>query len=193
MRLQLAQALAPSWQRAFEANQVSGPYRPDAASAGRRSLANLALAMLCLAAAADGDAVWPGRAYQRFKDAANMTDRFGALAALVDSHADLAQPALERFHQLFRNDALVIDKWFALQVTAPERDGRVFGRAQAAAQASRLQPAQPEPGAQPGCRILRRQPGRLPPRRWQPAMPSGPIGCSRSIRSIRSSRRAWPA
>ncbi len=43
MRLQLAQALAPSWQRAFDTNQVSGPYRPDAASAGKRSLANLAL------------------------------------------------------------------------------------------------------------------------------------------------------
>ena len=52
MRLQLARALAPSWQRAFDTHQVSGPYRPDAASAGRRSLANLALGMLCLAAVA---------------------------------------------------------------------------------------------------------------------------------------------
>ena len=31
--------------------------------------------MLCLDAAERGDAVWPGRAYQRFKDAGNMTDR----------------------------------------------------------------------------------------------------------------------
>ena len=32
---------------------------------------------------------------------------------------------------MFRDDALVIDKWFALQVTAPESDGLVFARAQA--------------------------------------------------------------
>ena len=131
MRLQLAQALAADWAEAFEAHQVPGAYRPDAASAGRRSLANLALAMLCLAAVAQGDPLWPGRAYQRFKDATHMTDRLGALTALVNAHAELATPALQRFHALFADDALVIDKWFSLQATAPERDGQVFARAKA--------------------------------------------------------------
>jgi aminopeptidase N len=37
-----------------------------------------------------GDTVWPGKAYQRFKDAGNMTDRFNALAALVGSGHALA-------------------------------------------------------------------------------------------------------
>ena len=131
MRLQLAQALAPQWAEAFEVHQVCGPYRPDAASAGRRALANLALGMACLDAVARGDAVWPGRAYQRVKDAGNMTDRMGALAALVYAHAELAEPALQHFYQLFRGEALVIDKWFMLQASAPERDGRVFARARA--------------------------------------------------------------
>jgi aminopeptidase N len=31
---------------------------------------------------------------------------------------------------MFKGEALVIDKWFALQATAPEIDGRVFARAQ---------------------------------------------------------------
>jgi aminopeptidase N len=75
--------------------------------------------------------VWPGKAYQRFKDAGNMTDRIGALAALVNANAELAAPALQRFHALFKDDALVIDKWFALQARAPEADGRVFARAKA--------------------------------------------------------------
>jgi aminopeptidase N len=87
--------------------------------------------MLCLDAVAGGDAVWPGRAYQRVKDATNMTDRIGALHALVESHAGLAEAALARFHAQFRDDALVIDKWFAVQATAPERDGAVFARARA--------------------------------------------------------------
>ena len=130
MRSQLATALRDDWVWAFEQHQVGGAYSPDPVSSGKRALANLSLAMLCLDAVEHGDAIWPGRAYQRFKDAANMTDRIGALAALVNSHADLAAPALERFHALFKGEALVIDKWFALQATAPEVDGRVFARAQ---------------------------------------------------------------
>ena len=45
-----AQALLADWEWAFEAHQVNGGYSPDPVSAGRRALANLALAMLCLAA-----------------------------------------------------------------------------------------------------------------------------------------------
>ena len=63
--------------------------------------------------------------------ATNMTDRLGALSALVNAHADLAEQALERFHQQFRGEALVIDKWFSLQALAPEKDGKVFARAKA--------------------------------------------------------------
>ena len=128
MRAQLAQALHADWEWAFAAHQVAGGYSPDPVSAGKRSLANLALAMLCLNAASTGDTVWPVRAYQRLKDAANMTNRIGALAALVHSHAELASPALEHFHALFKHDALVIDNWFALQALAPEAEGRVFAR-----------------------------------------------------------------
>jgi aminopeptidase N len=128
MRRQLAEALTADWERAFESNQVSGGYSPDAGPAGRRALANLALAMLCVAAVPRGDTVWPGRAYQRFKDASNMTDRQGALSALVVSGAELADAALARFHELFKDEPLVIDKWFAMQAAAPEQDGRVFER-----------------------------------------------------------------
>jgi len=129
MLLQLAQALRDDWVWAFEAHQVKGGYSPDPVSSGRRALANLALTMLCRDAIARGDVVWPGRAYERFKDAGNMTDRLGALTALTHSHAELAELALQRFHTLFKSEALVIDKWFALQATTPEKDGQVFARA----------------------------------------------------------------
>jgi aminopeptidase N len=129
MLAQLARELHDDWQWAFEAHQVSGAYSPDPASAGRRALANLALAMLCLDAARRGDTVWPGRAYQRVKDAGNMTERLGALGALVDSHAELSERALAYFHASFRHEALVLDKWFTLQAMMPERaDGRAFAR-----------------------------------------------------------------
>ena len=131
LKLALARQLRADWAWAFEAHQVSGGYSPDPTSSGRRALANLALSMLCLDAAASGDAVWPGRAYQRFKDATNMTDRQGALAALIGAGSELAAPALERFHALFAAEPLVIDKWFTMQAVAPERDGRVFARVKA--------------------------------------------------------------
>ncbi|WP_374670028.1 aminopeptidase N [Ramlibacter sp.] len=126
MREQLAVALFDDWAWAYETHRDTGAYRPDPVSSGRRALAGQALGHLCLAARTTGDTVWPGKAYQRFKDASNMTDRFNALAALVTSGHDLATPALQRFHALFRNEPLVLDKWFALQAGAPDRGGNIL-------------------------------------------------------------------
>ena len=126
MREQLALALQADWEWAWEQNQDTGGYRPDPVSSGRRALSGLALQMLCIAARRTGDVVWPGKAYQRFKVAANMTDRFNALTALVASGSELAAPALARFHTLFKDEPLVIDKWFALQAGAPDRGGNVL-------------------------------------------------------------------
>ncbi|QBK04833.1 aminopeptidase N [Hylemonella gracilis] len=126
MRSQLARELQDDWAWAYEQHHDTGAYRPDALSSGRRALAGLALAMLCLAARETGDVVWPGKTYQRFKDAGNMTDRFNALAALVQSGHALARDALQRFHALFKNEALVLDKWFALQAGASDRGGDVL-------------------------------------------------------------------
>ncbi|MFZ9545343.1 MAG: aminopeptidase N C-terminal domain-containing protein, partial [Hylemonella sp.] len=126
MRTQLALELQDDWQAVYQAHLDTGAYLPDAVSSGRRALAGQALAMLCLAARETGDVVWPGKAYQRFKEAGNMPDRFNALAALVDSGHPLAANALERFHAMFRDEALVIDKWFALQGGACDRGGEVL-------------------------------------------------------------------
>ncbi len=131
MRAQLAAALHDDWAAAYEALQTSEGYRPDARQSGQRALANLALSMLVLHTGTTGDRLWPGRAYQKVKDATNMTERMGALVALVHGHAELADAALANFHARFRDEALVIDKWFSVQATAPERDGRVFERVKA--------------------------------------------------------------
>jgi aminopeptidase N len=126
MREQLAQSLYDDWQWAYETHRENGAYTPDAVSSGRRALAGLALTHLCLAARKSGDSVWPGKALQRFKDASNMTDRFNALAALVVSGHELAGQALQRFHAMFKDEALVLDKWFALQAGAPDRNGNIL-------------------------------------------------------------------
>ncbi|MES2089344.1 MAG: aminopeptidase N [Pseudomonadota bacterium] len=131
MKLQLARALHDDWAWAYETHHDNGGYTPDAVSMGRRALANLSLGMLCLDGAMRHNPVWVGKALQRYKDATNMTDRLGALSALVNSHSELAQSALDRFHAQYKGEALVIDKWFALQAAAPEKDGQVFARCKA--------------------------------------------------------------
>jgi aminopeptidase N len=128
MRGALATALQADWEWAFAAHVENGGYTPDAVSSGRRALANLSLAMLCLAARSTGDTVWPGKTLQRFKDASNMTERFGALSALVSSGHPLATPALEKFYALFKDEALVLDKWFALQAGSSDRGGDILPR-----------------------------------------------------------------
>ena len=121
VRMQLATELQNEWQLVFDNNQTTGSYSPDATSSGKRAIANMALMYLCLT-----DKATAGKAYQRFKDASNMTDRMGALIALVGAKHELATDALTRFHALFASDDLVIDKWFALQATASDVDGDVL-------------------------------------------------------------------
>ena len=56
----------------------------------------------------------------------NRPDSFNALSALVVSGHALAHDALTKFHRQFAHEALVIDKWFALQASAPDRQGDIL-------------------------------------------------------------------
>ena len=126
LRADLAERLHDDWLWAYGAHRHQGAYVPDADQSGRRALAGMALSMLCLNAVKRGDEVWQGKTLQAFKDASNMTDRFNALSALVQSGSTLADTALQRFHDLYRQEALVIDKWFALQAGACDRGGDIL-------------------------------------------------------------------
>jgi aminopeptidase N len=102
----------------YDANQTPGEYSPDAESIGKRALKNLALAYLC---AAPDDASL-ALARRQFDEATNMTDRVAALSALVHARAPAATDALKRFYDEFQSEALVVDKWFAMQAAAPTTD-----------------------------------------------------------------------
>ncbi len=113
LRHQLAQHLQSAWLWAYEHHQTSGKFSPDAISAGKRSLKNLALHMLSESGHAQADDL----ALKQYETANNMTERYGALAVMVNFSSVHAAKCLEHFHQTFQSDALVIDKWFALQAT----------------------------------------------------------------------------
>ena len=68
-----------------------------------------------------------------------MTDRFNALGALVVSRPRAGGARRWRAStSMFKDEALVIDKWFALQAGAPDRGGDIFAAGQAADEAPGL-------------------------------------------------------
>lgn len=111
LREGLARALKAEWLAAYQANETPGAYSPDADSMAKRALRNLALGYL----ADSGDADMQALAEHHYQQSDNMTDRFAALSALVNSFAPGREHALADFYERFENDALVIDKWFSLQ------------------------------------------------------------------------------
>ncbi len=122
MRTALAQALKTDFLNAYECCLTNGTYQPDAISAGKRSLKNLALSYL-LAWADDSTCEL---AQAQLDTADNMTDRLAALTALVSSDSVVATKsagkALQDFYREFEKEALVIDKWFTLQAMARYND-----------------------------------------------------------------------
>ncbi|TFW28541.1 aminopeptidase N [Duganella callida] len=117
MRRTIGAALKQELLAQYQANQTPGEYSPDAASAGKRALKNLCLSYLMVAPGADELKL----AQQQFDNASNMTDRSAALVAMIHSGAD-AGPYLKSFYADFEHEALVIDKWFAMQASAPTSD-----------------------------------------------------------------------
>ena len=111
---ELARALPDRFERAYLAQRRTGPYAPVAAQVARRRLANVCLRYLC----ERGDA--EGRAYAvgQFEAADNMTDSIGALAALTDTASAERDDLYARFEARWRDEPLVLDKWFALEATS---------------------------------------------------------------------------
>ena len=125
LKIAVGSALADGFLDAYGALAATGPFAPDAASAGRRALRNLALDYLAVAASNAGIA----RAAAQFEAADNMTDRLAALAVLAQHDVPEREQALAAFYARFKDDALVIDKWFILQaqIAAPDTLERVRG------------------------------------------------------------------
>ncbi len=109
----LAGHLAGDLPEVFEAMRLPGPYTPDPKAAGCRTLR---LAALGLMSRTDG-----GKTASRlFANADNMTEEVGALSALLAVGQGQAETAM--FYRRWSKDRLVLDKWFALQVSLAAPD-----------------------------------------------------------------------
>jgi aminopeptidase N len=118
LRRAIAAALRAELERAYREFAVRGAYSPDAQSAGRRALRNMALGLLMELGAPDVEAL----CVAQFDRADNMTDRMAALGALANSDAPARAGALERFYASWKYEPLVVDKWLAVQATSRRAD-----------------------------------------------------------------------
>ena len=108
----LAGALREELLACYQRHQASGPYEVTPQAIARRSLRNTALAWLLMINDKDGRAL----AVSQLNDADNMTDRMGALRALVNSgYEDDRRQALDEFYDRFRDDPQVVEQWFSVQ------------------------------------------------------------------------------
>ncbi|MBZ0217004.1 MAG: aminopeptidase N [Fimbriimonadaceae bacterium] len=117
-RNMLALKLQYTLTRLLDTKAGTKTYSPDARSAGTRALRNGALALLCV----PGDRQAATRANNHLASADNMTDTMAALTALTHMKRREADFQLDVFYERFRNDPLVVDKWFTLHAISARPD-----------------------------------------------------------------------
>ena len=110
---QLALALKDQWSELYTQLPIQA-YEDSAEARGNRALRNVVLDM-ALTANVDGATGW---AEQQYDNASCMTERFGALKAMVNHQLANADKYLADFYHRFENNDLVIDLWFSVQASA---------------------------------------------------------------------------
>ncbi len=110
---QLALALKDQWSELYKQLPMQA-YEDSAEARGNRALRNVVLDM-ALIANVDGATGW---AEQQYDNASCMTERFGALKAMVNHQLANADKYLADFYHRFENNDLVIDLWFSVQASA---------------------------------------------------------------------------
>ena len=102
----------------YQENADTGPYSVSPESVGKRRLKNTALRYIQSA----DEPLAVQLALEQYKSAKNMTDKVAALAILTDSKTEASAFAFEDFYKTWKNDPLVLDKWFSLQAIADRQD-----------------------------------------------------------------------
>ncbi|KLE34393.1 aminopeptidase N [Aurantiacibacter luteus] len=113
LRASLARALETEFLALYE-RAAAVPFAMSAEAKGARKVKTQALAYLA--------AAFPDRAaemaFAQYASADNMTDRQGALMVLTGLDVVERTNALIDFYNRYQGNALVIDKWFALQASS---------------------------------------------------------------------------
>lgn len=121
-RLQVKHAISEANKAALEALwrslSVDKPYRPEAEDIAERTLKNISLSYLTSL----DDKGMLALAEQQYHGASNMTDRFAALASVVNAGCqdkELIEEVLTDFLERYRDDTNVMDQWLSVQAASP--------------------------------------------------------------------------
>ena len=121
--VEIAKRYRTRFEGAFRHFTVPGAYSPDAHAAGRRALRNAALGYIM----AVDDSTARALTFLEFRRSENMTDAMAALECLAGSAGAERERALSMFFDKWKDEALVVDKWFRVQATSdlPGAIGRI--------------------------------------------------------------------
>ena len=114
LRRHLATHFRTELQELYDACLSTGPYCNDNDAIQRRRLKNTVLGYLM--AIEDQGPV--DLAMRQFQTADNMTDQQAALVSLVDRDGPQRTEALAAFYERWKEDPLVLDKWFGVQAVS---------------------------------------------------------------------------
>lgn len=118
MRHAIGLRLREELLRVYDANLEEEPYAATPEGIGRRRLKNLALGYLM----AGGSSLALDFCLDQYGFRNNMTDVMAALTLLADSDVPEREEALADFYDWWRDDPLVLDKWFAVQALSRRED-----------------------------------------------------------------------
>jgi aminopeptidase N len=116
LRLRLAQTYRNEFQAVYEkmGKEITDPLATDGKSMALRRLKNLCLAYLMLL----NDEKIDRLAFDQMNKAANMTDEIAGLGVLTNREIPLRVEAISHFYNKWKDEELLVDKWFALQAMA---------------------------------------------------------------------------
>ena len=116
VRKELATRFRSELRATYDANTTGEPYSNSQAGVAQRRLKNSALSYL----SALGDDEVTNLVSQQFERADNMTDSQAALFMLGELNTPQRAKALAGFYEKWREDPLVLDKWFSVQAMSSD-------------------------------------------------------------------------
>jgi aminopeptidase N len=107
----LAKQLNHQFLKLYQSHHKDDSGKFDSHSVGCRRIKNSCLDYLCKLESDETYEI----SERQFRTAKNMTDQIAALSAIINSQHPEKNHCLNSFYEQWQHEALVIDKWFALQ------------------------------------------------------------------------------
>ena len=114
----LVTELREDFMTRYQALSEQGEYRIEAEDIARRKLKNLCLGYLMQQCESEILQL----CINQYRADHNMTDKLAALRLIADTSTPERDELLEDFYQRWRDDPLVVDKWFSVQAISKQPD-----------------------------------------------------------------------